>query len=186
MPWATWQMAWVHRVIADKSPQNRYRRMLGYKTWPRIAPAAALYNLAMCMTFSLPFAAVNMAGWALVAVGSPWKDVGHWKYLVGVILPVLFGIVLSLPVRIIFARVAASMLPEEDEPILPFDRSFDGKVDPVVSGKKELSLLDAWTTFGWSARIRFVKIFFKGLGIEIALGCLGFTLMIFEAWVISP
>ncbi|CAG8933961.1 unnamed protein product [Penicillium salamii] len=182
MPLATWQMAWVHRVIADKSPQYRYRRFLGYQNWPRIAPAAALYNFAMSMTISLT-PAVFIAIWSMLGIIRPFKDWELWQYI-AFVLRILFGIALSVPAKIIFARVAASMLPEEDVPILPFDRSFGGKV-AGLSGRGELGLLDAWTTFGWSARIRFAKILFKGLGIEIALVCIGFIFIIFGCWAIS-
>lgn len=113
---------------------------------PRIAPAAALYNL-MCATFSLPPVAAKLAGWTVTSlVGSSNSGYkGLLGFLVIGILPALFLLLLSIPAWGIFTRVAASMLPEEDDPIVPFDRLFGGKVKPGVV----LGLRDAWTTFDW-------------------------------------
>ncbi|KAJ5391102.1 hypothetical protein N7509_006592 [Penicillium cosmopolitanum] len=59
---------------------------------------------------------------------------------------------------------------EEDESIVPFDRSFGGKVQPeIVGGSGKIGLMDAWTTFDWNARVRFVKVVVKTAMIEIAL-----------------
>ena len=39
------------------------------------------------------------------------------------------------------------MLPDEDEAIVPFDRSFGGKVVPaILGGSGKLSIRDAWKT----------------------------------------
>jgi hypothetical protein len=79
------------------------------------------------------------------------------------------------------------MLPEEDDPIVPFDRLFSGKVKPeAIGGSDKLSLVDAWTTFEWAARIRFVKIILKTLAIEAALCVVGTLLVIGELALISP
>ncbi|RLM00011.1 hypothetical protein CFD26_106552 [Aspergillus turcosus] len=175
---ATWQTAWVHLVIADKSPRSNYRRMLGLRHWPRIAPAAALYNFLMCATFSLPTAAARLAGWTVTASG--YK--GLLGFLVISILPAIFLLLVSVPARGIFTRVAASMLPEEDDPIVPFDRLFGGKVKPGMV----LGLRDAWTTFDWPARIRYIKVILKALAIEVALGVVGILLIMGELALVTP
>ncbi|KAL4983863.1 hypothetical protein BDW68DRAFT_168074 [Aspergillus falconensis] len=175
---ATWQMAWVHLVIADKSPRTSYRRKLGLQHWPRIAPAAALYSALMCMTFSLPTYAVRLADWTAM------ETVGYNKGLVQIlllgVLPALFLLLVSLPARAVFIRVAASMLPEEDDPIVPFDRVFGGKVR--ASG--ELGLMDAWKTFDWDARKRYVIVILKTLAIEVTLGVVGIMLVMGELAVV--
>ncbi|GIK07792.1 hypothetical protein Aspvir_003461 [Aspergillus viridinutans] len=161
MLFATWQMAWVHLVIAEKSPRSSYRRMLGLRHWPRIAPAAALYNFLMCAAFSLPMASAGPAGWtAMIAVTN-----GGYKELLRVL--------------------AINALPTDD-PIVPFDRHFGGKVKPeIVGGSGKLSLRDAWTTFDWPARTRFVKVLLKALVIEVALGVVGVRLIMGELALIE-
>ncbi|KAE8391665.1 hypothetical protein BDV23DRAFT_193049 [Aspergillus alliaceus] len=184
---ATWQMAWVHLVIAEKSPRSYYRRMLGLRNWPRIAPAAALYNFLMCVTFSLPTAAARLAGWTVMsAVANPGYK-GLLGFLVISILPAIFFLLVSVPARGIFIRVAASMLPEEDDPIVPFDRLFGGKATPeIMGGSGKLGLIDAWTTFEWAARTRYVKVILKALAIEVALGVVGILLVMSQLTLVIP
>lgn len=178
---ATWHMAWVHLVIADQSPKSSYRRMLGLRYWPKIAPAAALYNALMCATSSLPIAAAELSKWTVTNVSRPRHE-ELLAFLVKGILPAILFLVLSIPARAIFTRVAASMLPEEDDPIVPFDRLFGGKVKPATVGgdSGHLSLQDAWTSFDRAARIRYVKVTLKVLAIEVALGVVGTLLVIGE------
>ena len=142
---ATWQMAWIHVVIADKSPRCTYRRMLGYRHWPQIAPAAALNNALICLTYSLNIAAVRFAAWTAIRLtatkheSEPSEGEGRGEFagFFTSILAAIFFLLLSLPARAVFASVAASMLPEELDPIVPFDRQFGGKVQP---GSEPLAL----------------------------------------------
>ncbi|KAL7660017.1 hypothetical protein ACMYSQ_002906 [Aspergillus niger] len=71
------------------------------------------------------------------------------------------------------------MLPEGLDPIVPFDRRFGGKVISEGGGET-LGITEAWTTFEWSARVRYFKVFLKVLALEVALGVLGGLLVIGE------
>ncbi|CAL5868647.1 uncharacterized protein PFLUO_LOCUS2874 [Penicillium psychrofluorescens] len=161
--------------------------MLGFGNWPKIAPAAAVYNILTLATFSLPTAAVNLANWTVTSVSA---DSGYKQALGSLvvnILPAICSLLISVPARGIFTRVAASMLPEEDGPIVPFDRFFGGKVKPeTTGGSGRLGLMDAWTTFKWAARFRYVKTILKSLAIEVALGVVGILLVMGELALIAP
>ncbi|KAL2843168.1 hypothetical protein BJY01DRAFT_264336 [Aspergillus pseudoustus] len=189
---ATWQMAWVHRVIADKSPRSPYRRKLGLAHWPRIARAAALHNALECLASSLPIHALRVTGWAALqaaggGAGMYSRDFMLNFFVLG-ILPGLFVFAVSLPARVVFVRVAASMLPEEDEPIVSFDRDFGGEVKKVSTAgggggggeQRVLRILDAWTTFDWAARKRYVKIILKAFAIELAFVMVGAVVFVAE------
>ncbi|KAK9853988.1 hypothetical protein MYU51_004623 [Penicillium brevicompactum] len=173
MPFAAWRMACVHRMIADKSPKTKHRRITGFRYWPRIAPAAALYNFVNCMTIALLFSVAESAGWITknVVNESGYKVLA--SLLLGIMLPTIAGITLSLPARVIFIRVAASMLPTEDVPIVPFDPQFGGKVDPNVADRSSLRIVDAWNTLSWLTLFRISKLLFLTLCIENALGAVG-------------
>ncbi|KAJ5220545.1 hypothetical protein N7468_009749 [Penicillium chermesinum] len=127
---STWQMTWVHIVITEPSPKRFYQRLpKTTKTWFKIAPAAALVDIASAAA-------------------------------------------------VVFVRVAASMLPEEDETIVPFDRSFGGKVNPeIVGGSGKIGLVDAWTTFDWPARVRLAKVIGKTFAMQLAVGVVGFLVL---------
>ncbi|BCR95390.1 uncharacterized protein AKAW2_20330S [Aspergillus luchuensis] len=177
---ATWQMAWVHVVIADKSPFVGYRRMLGYQHWKRIAPAAVLHSAVMSMTSSLNLAVSRAVGWVIVGIlGEKGSSGGKGEGGLGVVLLFMFFFLLTVPVNAIFTRVAASMLPEGLDPIVPFDRRFGGKVK-MGGGDARLGIVDAWRTFEWSARVRYFKIVFQAIAIEIVLGVVGGLLVLGE------
>ncbi len=82
-------------------------------------------------------------------------------FLIGLIGIGIFVLVV-IPADVSLKRVQASMLPEEDESIVPFDRTFAGKVKPeILGGSGAVSMLDAWKSFDRSARIRLMKLYLK-------------------------
>ncbi|GLI76084.1 hypothetical protein PoHVEF18_004353 [Penicillium ochrochloron] len=102
------------------------------------------------------------------------------------ILPGIFFLLVSLPARAIYIRVAASMLPEEDDPIVPFDRLFGGKTNlNMAGGGDKLGLKDAWVTFERSARSRYFRTILKALAIEVALGVVGTILVMGEVFLVT-
>ena len=96
------------------------------------------------------------------------------------VLFVSFGLIILvvLPAQVTLVRVQASVLPEEDEAIVPFDRSFGGKVVPESEGGKGVvGMLDAWRSFEWSSRLRLVGLYVKIIAIEMAT-TLAFVLLV--------
>jgi hypothetical protein len=167
---STWQMAWVHIVISEPSPKRFYQRIPSYRTFVKIAPAAALESALACAALLLPLAIAKAAGWIDMQPDMDHAASAMCRYLAVSALPAVLSFLVSIPGRVIFIRVAASMLPEEDETIVPFDRSFGGKVQPaIVGGSGKIGLLDAWKTFDWAGRVRFVKVIAKAFAIEAAL-----------------
>lgn len=171
---ATWQMAWVHIVITEPSPKRFYQRIPSYKTWIKIAPAAALENVLTSAAFFLPMSLASFFGWFDTTLGDDVPPmVTLYRFMGASVIPAILAFLISMPARVIFIRVAASMLPEEDETIVPFDRSFGGKVSPAITGGSgKIGLMDAWTTFDWAARVRFAKVIGKTFAIEVAVGVL--------------
>lgn len=167
---STWQMAWVHIVISEPSPKRFWQRIPSYRTFAKIAPAAALESVLACAALLLPLAIAKAAGWINMQPDMDHAGSAMCRYLAVSALPVLLSLLITIPGRVIFIRVAASMLPEEDETIVPFDRSFGGKVQPsIVGGNGKIGLLDAWNTFDRAGRVRFVKVIAKSFAIEAAL-----------------
>jgi hypothetical protein len=184
---STWQMAWVHIVISEPSPKRFYQRIPSYRTWIKIAPAAALADILTAAGFFIPMAIASFAGWIDSNNDNEPSLVVACRYMMVMGVPALFAFLISIPARVIFVRVAASMLPEEDETIVPFDRSFGGKVQPqIVGGSGHIGLLDAWTTFDWAARVRFAKVIGKTIAIEVALGLLAGILLFVQVFVLAP
>lgn len=176
---STLQMAWVHIVISEPSPKRFYQRIPSWRTWIKIAPAAAAENILTAAAFFLPMAVAHVAGWIDIDPNTDNSIAAMWRYLAVMAVPATLAFFIAIPARVIFIRVAASMLPEEDETIVPFDRSFGGKVQPqIVGGSGKIGLVDAWKTFDWAARVRFVKVVLKTFAIEVALSMLAVLLVV--------
>lgn len=188
---ANLMVAWVHIVISEPSSKRFFQRIPGRKTWINIAPVAALRSLASQVALFTPFAigcamkiykdggAVNPI---LISEGvSTTKAVGGAVAVAATRL-VLYLLV-EMPVNVIFIRVAASMLPEEDEAIVPFDRSFGGKVTPqIVGGAGKIGIVEAWRSFDWASRVRFVKVAVKVFLMETAVVFLFFLVLGLEVF----
>lgn len=77
---------------------------------------------------------------------------------------------LQIPATVTMVRVAASMLPEEDETIVSFDRTFGGKTTPVIiGGQGKVGIVEAWRSFPRSSRIRLLKLLAKVVLIVMAV-----------------
>ncbi|CAG8152344.1 unnamed protein product, partial [Penicillium nalgiovense] len=166
---APWKMLLVHLVISEPSPKCFYQRIPGYRAWIKIAPAAAFQEIPIS-AYKLLQRAIETVNWCnldsfldlLIGTGS--------SSAIRVLIPPVVVYLAVIVTRAIFIRVAASMLPEEDKPIIPFDRSFGGKLKPSIRGSNGcLTLSDAWVTFDWPSRIRFTKFMFTSEGIALAL-----------------
>lgn len=162
-------MLLVHIIISEPSPKCFYQRIPGYRAWIKIAPAAAFQEIPIS-TFKLLQRAIETVNWRnldsfldlLIGTGI--------SSAIRVLIPRVVVYLAVIVTRAIFIRVAASMLPKEDKPIIPFDRSFGGKLKPSIRGSNGcLTLSNAWITFDWPSRIRFTKFIFTSEGIALAL-----------------
>ncbi|KAF1997362.1 hypothetical protein P154DRAFT_537192 [Amniculicola lignicola CBS 123094] len=161
-------VAWTHKIISMPSDAS---------WWSRVAHRSYYKNLA------LPAAVESSAGYLSLYVTEVFaiilglKDIpkeDHSKYTTGQgfsilgrsvsVLAILVAcyLFLCLPAHVTLVRVEASILPDEHDTIVPFDRTFDGKVVPrVLGGSGAVGFLDAWKSFNWEARRRIVKLFVK-------------------------
>ncbi|PYI00065.1 ubiquitin conjugating enzyme [Aspergillus ellipticus CBS 707.79] len=183
---ANLQLTWVHIVISEPSPKRFYQRIPGFAAWKNIAPVVAFEHAVTGMAYYIPLTLISLCnGFKGMENpgegGSPATTIGSAIGLVS--LPAFISFVVSIPARAIFIRVAASMLPEEDESIVPFDRSFGGKVSPaILGGSGKVSIMDAWKTFDRPALMRFVRAIGKGFALEFAVVALFSGLLGLEIW----
>ncbi|KAL1966166.1 hypothetical protein VTN77DRAFT_4718 [Rasamsonia byssochlamydoides] len=184
-------VAWVHIVISEPSTKRFYQRIPGRKTWINIIPVAALRSLASQVTMFIPLVigystkVIKNGGAVNPVVPSdelpPIKVVGGSLGIAA--LSLVLYLLIDMPAQVIFIRVAASMLPEEDETIVPFDRSFGGKVTPqIVGGAGKIGIVDAWRSFDWASRVRFVKLVGKVFLMVFVVGLLFGLVLILQAY----
>lgn len=185
---APWRMAWVHIVISEPSSKRFYQRIPGFRTWTKIAPAAALSEILTAAAFCFPMAIASFAGWLeykQLVDETSLAVIARYGLVTAV--PTVLALLITIPANVIFVRVAASMLPEEDETIVAFDRSFGGKVEPqIVGGSGHIGLLDAWTTFDWASRVRFTKVVVKTIAIQAVLAILAAAVIFAEIIALAP
>ena len=167
---ARFSTAWVHIVISEPSSKPWYRRVPGVRSWKNVWAPSALVDLTTRLAFALPVICAIALGLKPEDFQGQHPGMVALKGLVCVALGLLTVIALVIPATVSLIRVQASMLPEENEAIVPFDRTFGGKVVPeILGGSGAIGFVDAWKTFDMSARARIVKLFFKFLSIEVAL-----------------
>ncbi|KAJ6444531.1 ubiquitin conjugating enzyme [Purpureocillium lavendulum] len=177
--------AWVHIVISLPSRRHFWSRLPPFKrafdaTWKPVA----LYWLAAEATRWLPVGLAFVLGIRIPKLDNNGQvELGDldaaWfiKGAVVVFVTIFASVFLIIPAKVILVRVQASLLPVEEDTVIPFDRSFEGKVEPaIVGGKGYVSIADAWETFSRAAwrrlLILYVKVFLvsmAGVLITVAL-----------------
>ena len=124
--------AWVHAIISKPNKKSLCQRIPGWREWIGIMPAASVdLALPKCVYYSthkllailpqnfLPIVD-NQIHQELHSVLSTFKTFAIY-------MPVALEFLTSILTRAIYIRVAASMLPDDDESIIPFDPSFGGR-----------------------------------------------------------
>lgn len=100
-------------------------------------------------------------------------------------LTILLFVLLQVPATVAMVRVAASMLPEEDETIVQFDRTFGGLTTPeIIGGQGKIGIVEAWRSFNWECRRRLLKLVVKVAGIILAAWLLFTFVTMVEAHVL--
>lgn len=174
----TFNNAWLHKVISKPS-QKKWSARVREQSRPRfVLPAIGLW--AFCRSITA-FITQTLTSIFVLSKFTVVDDKLHFDedasprdtsleafgiYATNMLLLLL----LVLPATIVLVRVQASLLPGNDEAIVPFDKSFGGKVgSDSVDGSNKLSIVDAWRSFGWPGRIRLLKTYVKYFFLQIIL-----------------
>ncbi|MCJ1360204.1 MAG: hypothetical protein MMC33_010207 [Icmadophila ericetorum] len=166
---------WTHVVISEPSTKKWYQRIPSRKVFVKLAAPTAIYAVAQHVAMKLPAAIMHKFHLARyiqdpsllnnLAPGQQKQIIFACSLVAVAALVTTVSIV--IPANVALKRVQASMLPEEDESIVPFDRTFGGKVVPeVVGGSGKIGMLEAWKTFDWNSRVRLLKIYAKNAAIQ--------------------
>jgi hypothetical protein len=160
-------LGWTHIVISEPSPKAWFRRIPTLKMWKKVAGPTAILAVAEQLSVMLPlYLAIN------IGLTKDPKEVAEMpdrlqKALIiksiGIFaLGLILAFLIVIPANVTLTRVQASLLNDEHDTIVPFDRSFGGKVIPeIVGGTGKISILEAWMTFNMAARFRLIKAYLK-------------------------
>ena len=185
------QMTWTHIVISAPSTKRWWRRFPSVKAGKNIVIPTAIWATAVQAACYIPhtlFLQVRDQLQNPSAYGNNVETVQKIAlgelFMIGLIA-VGSVLLIVIPADVTLKRVQASMLPEEDESIVPFDRTFAGKVVPaIVGGTGCVSMLDAWKTFDRSARIRLIKLYVKIFAIQAMTTLMFIFIMVSELHLI--
>lgn len=172
--------AWTHIVISGPSKRPFYRRLPAFRktfeatcfpilaAWAASALSSAvpaLLRLALGLKFTTPNEPPKDGETPLHHAASDF-----WKAMVILVVNVVLILVVVVPTLAVLVRVQASLLPPEEDTIVPFDRSFGGKVEPpVVGGKGYISMKEALTTLDRASWVRIYKVFGKVVAVGVAV-----------------
>lgn len=176
--------AWTHIVITAPSELRFYQRLPPFKkTFEATCfPIFALW-VAEVITVGSVGGLTKVLGLQLPRHGEePPKYGGSdaWKGLVIFLVVVVLQLVAVVPANVLLVRVQASLLGSDEQVILPFDRSFGGKLEPaIVGGKGFITLRDALTSFSRPSWVRLYKLYAKILAVT-------FAMYVFMAAVVIP
>ena len=176
------QMTWTHIVISKPSSKGWFSRIPSRAAVKNIIVPTAVFAVAEQASIHVPRALYFLC--SLAYKEEAGVDVGHAQHIaflqmifIGLIGIGIFVLVV-IPADVTLKRVQASMLPEEDDSIVPFDRTFNGKVVPqTLGGSGAVSMLEAWKSFDSPARIRLMKLYLKVILVS-AFTTLAFTMIL--------
>ncbi|KAM0261669.1 hypothetical protein ACHAQJ_002121 [Trichoderma viride] len=183
--------AWVHIVISQPSPRRFWRRLPPFKrafeaTWK----AVVIYWAATQVHKWVPILLAGLIGFDAPSLSNMQSggfhdalrdgDISYLiKAVVYILLSTMLYTVVIIPARVVLVRIQASLLPEDEDAIIPFDRSFDGKVEPaVVGGRGYATVANAWSTFSKTAWRRVVILYAKIMGVFAAVTVFTWALLI--------
>ncbi|CAK7225914.1 hypothetical protein SBRCBS47491_006049 [Sporothrix bragantina] len=164
------QAAWVHTVIrANPSSTSIFRGGLppfrrtfeatSIPTFLLWAANIVVTLVSMVVTRALKLDTYDIRNPNTVPQFSPDMI---WKTIVVFLVAVMLVFLLTLPANVILIRVQASLLPPDEDTVVPFDRSFNGTVEPaVVGGRSYVTIKDAFRTFSRASWKRIIILYIK-------------------------
>lgn len=183
-------LLWTHVVISEPSSKRFYHRFVDTSVAKKIILPTIMVALAeqsvvlipasLYSAFGLESYVTGRLGPFIALTGSAQTAIVLELLTVGAIGLAAFFVIL-VPAYVGFVRVQASLLAEEEESIVPFDRTYGGKVVPaIVGGSGRLSLGEGWKTFDWNSRVNLFKIYAKVEAMQLALGVVWTGLVLLE------
>jgi hypothetical protein len=157
--------AWAHKVISMPSKLRVWQRVLGVSDWKHIALPGAFASIADYLALYVTLGVAMLVSVDQDSEVSAVSAIFRLLSIFGVFFFCMLFII--LPAHVTLVRIEASLLPDDQDTIVPFDRTFAGKVtSKLLGGTGAIGFLDAWKSFNWEARRRVLKVFLKAIAIE--------------------
>jgi hypothetical protein len=173
--------AWVHIAITPRSNVHFWRRLPAFKrTFNAIWKPVTLFWLASEVARWLPALLAHAISLDLPTFQDggespnlPEKEhlaVFFSKTAAVWITTVICSVFIVIPAHVILTRVQASLISPDEDAVIPFDASFEGRIEPaIVGGRGYATMTDAWATYSKAAWFRLVFLYVKVTLVTIAL-----------------
>ncbi|RJE18984.1 hypothetical protein PHISCL_08678 [Aspergillus sclerotialis] len=171
LPLTGLQMASLHASISKPNGKSIWNRIPGWNSWVKISPAASLdiilptsgYYLTLHLRELLRQRFPEAIGLRdCPANSSPAESSIHLALFTA---PFFASFLLSVVTRAIYARVAAALLPEDDECVVPFDPAFRKRDSYSHNG---LSItLNACRTITFEGLFRYLRAVAEVVFVEV-------------------
>ncbi|KAF2874618.1 hypothetical protein BDV95DRAFT_487375 [Massariosphaeria phaeospora] len=182
--------AWTHKVISMPSSMSLYKRIPERSYWKTLAFPAGLQaampylSLYIVRGFAILFGLTTLDQ-DVVNYSSAESASVLARFFAVVVIAITCTVFLCLPAYVTLIRIEASILSEDQDTIVPFDRSFAGKVVArILGGSGSIGFIDAWKSFNWEARRRVIKLYVKIFFVNTALILTFAHVFAFEMWAI--
>jgi len=183
--------AWTHIVISLPSTKRFYQRIPPMSSWRQLwIPAAVKASAGYAAVYvAVGFVRISQLHSINANEFSEYTGLQWFTLALRIVslfaLAIFSALFVVLPATVTLTRIEASLLPEEEETIVPFDRTFSGKVVPtILGGTGCIGFIEAWRTFNWEARRRLVKLYVKIFFIMLGVTVLMANILLVEVWAI--
>lgn len=182
-------LAWTHMAISTTSSKSAWSRIVGGHEAKRIVGPTFLNAAVQQSGIIIPVLMLKtlhldkyiMDADLFRGLAPAARTIIVAQFLTVGLLTLLYAVLIMFPAHITFRRIQASLLPDDDETIIHFDRNFGGRVIPqLAGGNGRVTIRDAWATFEWSALFNVVKIFVRMLALFVAVSVLFFVILAIE------
>lgn len=188
-------MAWTHSMIAYQSSKWWFHRLPPRKDCKVLLLPALVYAAAQQATHILPLG----VGFALGVIGPGAHEAREaagecpkqlllltLSFLAVPLTYILVGLAILFPASVTLTRIEATLLPEDMEPIVPFDKAaITGDIDVSVRGGCRAIFVQAWRSFDRASRWRLVKLYVKMVLAQIMVAIVTVHLMVAELYVLG-
>ncbi|KNG49820.1 hypothetical protein TW65_03411 [Stemphylium lycopersici] len=181
--------AWTHKVVGMPTEKTFWQRIPSKSHWKTLAAPAAIMAAMPYISLYLTVGVAMLLRLDQLEQQNITTCAQKMSVIARVLAVVVFAITctlfLCLPAMVTLIRIEASILPEDQDTIVPFDRTFGGKVvSKMMGGTGVVSFLDAWRSFNWEARRRLIKLFTKNFFFIVGLAFVIVHVVLFEVFAI--
>jgi hypothetical protein len=183
--------AWTHKIVSTPNDKKFLARLPSKSDWKTLALPAAIQAAMPYISLYLMCGVAMLMGLTNLDNENVAEYTGAQiaclvlRMLVVFVFAITCTLFLCLPAEVTLIRIEASILPEDQDTIVPFDRTFGGKVvSQMLGGTGKIGFLDAWRSFNWEARRRLIKLVLKVFFIVVGMMFVIMHVLLAEAFVV--